>query len=174
MGSVHEPAYPPLGTKSSEGAMGAAFARPVSSRPHNMEPRHAVSASTPHEITRASQHSAEEHWSGDDSSAEEHELGQSAPSKRKRPLSVSCETCKARKVKCDRGAPSTSPILGQHHSTTYQPLTCLSRLRVVFEEQCSMCMCIVRHRVKSKLTICPLRPIFRGRNQDSALATAVS
>ncbi|KAI5860805.1 putative C6 transcription factor [Durotheca rogersii] len=46
--------------------------------------------------------------SGDENDQEEDHDSSGAvrPGKRKRPISVSCETCKQRKVKCDRGQPS--------------------------------------------------------------------
>ncbi|KAK7960903.1 C6 transcription factor [Apiospora saccharicola] len=46
--------------------------------------------------------------SGDDIDADDdqYEADSARPGKRKRPLSVSCELCKQRKVKCDRGQPS--------------------------------------------------------------------
>ncbi len=45
-----------------------------------------------------------DYWSGNDSGAEGEEKDGSR--KRKRPMSVSCELCKQRKVKCDRGQPT--------------------------------------------------------------------
>ncbi|KAI1331646.1 fungal-specific transcription factor domain-containing protein [Xylariaceae sp. FL0255] len=45
--------------------------------------------------------------SGDEDNGDDHESpGVVRNGKRKRPISVSCETCKQRKVKCDRGQPS--------------------------------------------------------------------
>ncbi|KAI9732895.1 MAG: hypothetical protein M1834_003835 [Cirrosporium novae-zelandiae] len=44
-------------------------------------------------------------WSGNDS-GDDPQTPQDADRKRKRPMSVSCELCKQRKVKCDRGQPS--------------------------------------------------------------------
>ncbi|KAJ3554668.1 hypothetical protein NPX13_g10554 [Xylaria arbuscula] len=45
--------------------------------------------------------------SADENDEEDHESpGAMRNGKRKRPISVSCETCKQRKVKCDRGQPS--------------------------------------------------------------------
>ncbi|KAK6822730.1 hypothetical protein PG987_014275 [Apiospora arundinis] len=46
--------------------------------------------------------------SGDDIDADDdqYEAESARSGKRKRPLSVSCELCKQRKVKCDRGQPS--------------------------------------------------------------------
>ncbi|KAF2713606.1 hypothetical protein K504DRAFT_487976 [Pleomassaria siparia CBS 279.74] len=62
-----------------------------------------------------------DNWSGGDSSGDEAPRSQSGASKRKRPLSVSCETCKTRKVKCDRGAPSCGWCLKNHSVCTYLP-----------------------------------------------------
>ncbi|KAF2677094.1 hypothetical protein K458DRAFT_320653 [Lentithecium fluviatile CBS 122367] len=65
----------------------------------------------------AQQSPADEHdWSGEGSSGEE-ERG----SKRKRPLSVSCEICKQRKVKCDRGQPSCGWCAKNHSTCVYLP-----------------------------------------------------
>jgi hypothetical protein len=61
-----------------------------------------------------------DNWSGE-SSGEEATRSQNGTSKRKRPLSVSCETCKTRKVKCDRGAPSCGWCLKNHSVCTYLP-----------------------------------------------------
>ncbi|KAJ4292564.1 hypothetical protein N0V90_009227 [Kalmusia sp. IMI 367209] len=58
---------------------------------------------------KLSQHSPTDEqdvWSGEGSSGDEATRSQSGAIKRKRPLSVSCEICKQRKVKCDRGQPS--------------------------------------------------------------------
>ncbi|KAK5171169.1 uncharacterized protein LTR77_004313 [Saxophila tyrrhenica] len=44
-----------------------------------------------------------EAWSGDDGTEDG---GDGRERKRRRPMSVSCETCKGRKVKCDRGQPN--------------------------------------------------------------------
>jgi hypothetical protein len=63
----------------------------------------------------------QDNWSGDASSADEANRSQSGSSKRKRPLSVSCETCKQRKVKCDRGQPSCGWCLKNHSPCTYLP-----------------------------------------------------
>ena len=61
---------------------------------------------SPNGTSKLSQHSPDAHsWSDEGSSGDEAvDRSQSGTSsKRKRPLSVSCETCKTRKVKCDRG-----------------------------------------------------------------------
>lgn len=77
--------------------------------------------------SKLSQHSPtadDEHdnWSGGEgSSADEANRSQSGAAKRKRPLSVSCETCKQRKVKCDRGQPSCGWCLKNHSQCTYLP-----------------------------------------------------
>lgn len=42
-----------------------------------------------------------EHWSGDESTGGDQEAHEGT-GKRKRPMSVSCELCKTRKVKCER------------------------------------------------------------------------
>ncbi|KAF2091020.1 hypothetical protein K490DRAFT_71288 [Saccharata proteae CBS 121410] len=69
------------------------------------EPDHPQS--NPHHFTKPSptdRSNADDNdnWSRDESSAGD----DNAPRKRKRPMSVSCELCKQRKVKCDRGQPS--------------------------------------------------------------------
>ncbi|KAF2017748.1 hypothetical protein BU24DRAFT_449354 [Aaosphaeria arxii CBS 175.79] len=82
---------------------------------------------SPDSNSKLSQHSPaadEDHdnWSGGEaSSADEANRSQSGASKRKRPLSVSCETCKQRKVKCDRGHPSCGWCLKNHSTCTYLP-----------------------------------------------------
>ncbi|KAI9880782.1 MAG: hypothetical protein M1830_000218 [Pleopsidium flavum] len=48
--------------------------------------------------------SPQDTWSGEESGGEAD--NQDGPRKRRRPMSVSCELCKQRKVKCDRGQPS--------------------------------------------------------------------
>jgi hypothetical protein len=62
-------------------------------------------------------------WSeGDDaSSADDGVKGPNGAVKRKRPLSVSCETCKQRKVKCDRGQPACGWCLKNNQACTYLP-----------------------------------------------------
>jgi hypothetical protein len=61
-------------------------------------------------------------WSGGEgSSADEVNRSQSGAAKRKRPPSVSCETCKQRKVKCDRGQPACGWCLKNHSQCTYLP-----------------------------------------------------
>lgn len=82
---------------------------------------------SPDSNAKLSQHSPtadddHDHWSaGEGSSADEGNRSQSGASKRKRPLSVSCETCKQRKVKCDRGQPSCGWCLKNHSVCTYLP-----------------------------------------------------
>ncbi|CEN61655.1 fungal-specific transcription factor domain-containing protein [Aspergillus pseudodeflectus] len=51
-------------------------------------------------------HSADESWSAVDSDTGLGQNGSSRGLKRRRPLTVSCELCKQRKVKCDRAQPS--------------------------------------------------------------------
>lgn len=55
-------------------------------------------------------HGDQDNWSGDESELDGGNVNGSRKRARKdsalRPLSVSCETCKLRKVKCDRGQPS--------------------------------------------------------------------
>lgn len=55
----------------------------------------------------AAEHREEEVWSGEDdlSEADDDGSGKRKRQKTSRPLSVSCELCKSRKVKCDRGVP---------------------------------------------------------------------
>lgn len=76
-----------------------------------------------HSPTVGDEHEHEhENWSGvEDSSADEANRSQTGASKRKRPLSVSCETCKQRKVKCDRGQPACGWCLKNHSQCTYLP-----------------------------------------------------
>ncbi|EDU47538.1 C6 transcription factor [Pyrenophora tritici-repentis] len=81
---------------------------------------------SPHGTAKLSNHSpADAHdWSGDEHSSDDdaNDRSQSGTSnKRKRPLSVSCETCKQRKVKCDRGAPACSWCLKNHSACVYLP-----------------------------------------------------
>jgi hypothetical protein len=82
---------------------------------------------SPDSNAKLSQHSPaadDDHdtWSaGEGSSADDAARSQTGASKRKRPLSVSCETCKQRKVKCDRGQPSCGWCLKNHSTCTYLP-----------------------------------------------------
>jgi len=78
--------------------------------------------------TKFSQHSPnlddeqdQDHWSAGDSSADDAGHDHKSSAKRKRPLSVSCETCKQRKVKCDRGQPSCGWCQKNNQSCTYLP-----------------------------------------------------
>ena len=78
---------------------------------------------SPDSHSKLSQHSPtadddHDNWSGDASSGDD---GGRAGSKRKRPLSVSCETCKQRKVKCDRGHPACGWCLKNQSQCTYLP-----------------------------------------------------
>ncbi|USP79164.1 uncharacterized protein yc1106_06438 [Curvularia clavata] len=79
---------------------------------------------SPNGTAKLSNHSPEQahDWSGDDRSSDDDRAGQSSASnKRKRPLSVSCETCKQRKVKCDRASPACSWCLKNHSPCVYLP-----------------------------------------------------
>ncbi|KAF2030514.1 C6 transcription factor-like protein [Setomelanomma holmii] len=79
---------------------------------------------SPNGTAKLSQHSPDAHsWSDEGSSGEEAvDRSQSgASSKRKRPLSVSCETCKTRKVKCDRGHPACGWCLKNSSACVYLP-----------------------------------------------------
>jgi hypothetical protein len=80
---------------------------------------------SPKQHAKLSQHSPPDdeadHWSGDGSSGDEGNHSQSGASKRKRPLSVSCETCKQRKVKCDRGQPACGWCMKNHSACLYLP-----------------------------------------------------
>jgi hypothetical protein len=88
-----------------------------------------VSPDTHSKPSQHSQHSPtqdddhdQEHWSaGEGSSADDAARSQSGAAKRKRPLSVSCETCKQRKVKCDRGHPACGWCLKNHSQCVYLP-----------------------------------------------------
>ncbi|KAF2820391.1 C6 transcription factor-like protein [Ophiobolus disseminans] len=62
-------------------------------------------------------------WSDEGSSGDEaNDRSQNGTSgKRKRPLSVSCETCKTRKVKCDRGHPACGWCLKNSSACIYLP-----------------------------------------------------
>src|SRR2546423_1562901 len=63
-----------------------------------------------------------DNWSqGDGSSGDDVGKAANGALKRKRPLSVSCETCKQRKVKCDRGQPSCGWCLKNNAACTYLP-----------------------------------------------------
>ncbi|KAF2637391.1 C6 transcription factor-like protein [Massarina eburnea CBS 473.64] len=71
---------------------------------------------------KLSQHSPtdeQDTWSAEASSADDNRSAGTL--KRKRPLSVSCETCKARKVKCDRGHPSCGWCTKNHSTCIYLP-----------------------------------------------------
>ena len=57
-------------------------------------------------------------WSGADASSPEG--AEEGSSKRKRPMSVSCELCKQRKVKCDRGQPSCGWCVKNSHVCEYK------------------------------------------------------
>jgi hypothetical protein len=82
---------------------------------------------SPETHTKLSQHSPtvdDEHdgWSAaEGSSGEEVNRSQNGAAKRRRPLSVSCETCKQRKVKCDRGQPSCGWCMKNHSQCIYLP-----------------------------------------------------
>lgn len=80
-------------------------------------------ASPSNGTSKLSHHSPEHDWTAEESSADEGgNRSQSGTSnKRKRPLSVSCETCKQRKVKCDRGAPACGWCLKNNSACTYLP-----------------------------------------------------
>ncbi|KAF1955412.1 C6 transcription factor-like protein [Byssothecium circinans] len=76
---------------------------------------------SPDGTAKLSQHSPgddHDNWSGEGSSDDNRSGG---ALKRKRPLSVSCETCKARKVKCDRGHPSCGWCTKNHSTCVYLP-----------------------------------------------------
>ncbi|KAJ4309552.1 hypothetical protein N0V94_008872 [Neodidymelliopsis sp. IMI 364377] len=61
-------------------------------------------------------------WSaGEDDSAEEAGRSQSGSKRKREKLSVSCETCKQRKVKCDRGHPACGWCLKNHSTCIYLP-----------------------------------------------------
>ncbi|CAI6339652.1 unnamed protein product [Periconia digitata] len=63
-----------------------------------------------------------DNWSAEGSSGDEASRSQNGgSSKRKRPLSVSCETCKQRKVKCDRGQPACGWCTKNHSVCVYLP-----------------------------------------------------
>ncbi|OAL54190.1 hypothetical protein IQ07DRAFT_629291 [Pyrenochaeta sp. DS3sAY3a] len=80
---------------------------------------------SPNGTSKLSHHSPDDghDWSADEgTSADEANRSQSgAPNKRKRPLSVSCETCKSRKVKCDRQTPACGWCLKNHSACIYLP-----------------------------------------------------
>ncbi|KAL4808450.1 fungal-specific transcription factor domain-containing protein [Aspergillus unguis] len=64
------------------------------------------SAPNPASYDQDKDHSADESWSAADSDTGLAQNGSSRGLKRRRPLTVSCELCKQRKVKCDRAQPS--------------------------------------------------------------------
>ncbi|KAG5984652.1 hypothetical protein E4U55_003873 [Claviceps digitariae] len=71
--------------------------------------RHGVAARGPSPTSASvfvSQHAEPESDSHSDDDQDHHDHGTTCSVKRKRPTSVSCELCKQRKVKCDRGQPS--------------------------------------------------------------------
>lgn len=65
----------------------------------NVSPK--VGSSPSHRV----EHRDEDDWSGDDDAEEDGSRQRKRP-RTSRPMSVSCELCKTRKVKCDRGHPS--------------------------------------------------------------------
>lgn len=75
----------------------------------------------------------QDQWSpAEASSADEANRSQSGMSKRKRPLSVSCETCKQRKVKCDRGHPACGwCVKNQSQVSSSRPLPALEARRLL-------------------------------------------
>ncbi|KAJ4358103.1 uncharacterized protein N0V89_002682 [Didymosphaeria variabile] len=78
---------------------------------------------SPESHAKLSQHSPtdeQDGWSGEGSSGDE-AIQASGATKRKRPLSVSCEICKQRKVKCDRGQPSCGWCVKNHSGCIYLP-----------------------------------------------------
>lgn len=60
-----------------------------------------------------------ENWSGDESGDGDDD-GDGDTKKRKRPMSVSCELCKQRKVKCDRGQPRCGWCLRNNQVCEYK------------------------------------------------------
>lgn len=92
--------------------------------PHGGQPS---SYASPDTTSKQSQHSGapdddHDNWSAAEaSSADDGNRSQAGAAKRKRPLSVSCETCKQRKVKCDRGHPACGWCLKNHSQCTYLP-----------------------------------------------------
>ncbi|KAJ4366112.1 hypothetical protein N0V83_007747 [Neocucurbitaria cava] len=76
---------------------------------------------SPDGTAKLSHHSPEEAWSAEESSADEAANRSQSGTKRKRPLSVSCETCKHRKVRCDRGTPACGWCLKNHSQCVYLP-----------------------------------------------------
>ncbi|KAK3388496.1 fungal-specific transcription factor domain-containing protein [Sordaria brevicollis] len=73
-----------------------------------------------HDPRNSSVYSDDGQQSGDDDE-NDHGNDQELPNgKRKRPLSVSCETCKTRKVKCDRGQPSCGWCTRNAHACEYK------------------------------------------------------
>ncbi|KAH6046543.1 hypothetical protein HBI54_082900 [Parastagonospora nodorum] len=79
---------------------------------------------SPNGTSKLSQPSPDAHsWSDEGSSGEDGvDRSQSGTAgKRKRPLSVSCETCKTRKVKCDRGHPACGWCMKNSSACVYLP-----------------------------------------------------
>lgn len=56
--------------------------------------------------SRGAEHKDDEEWSGEDDPEEDDGSRRRKRPRTSRPMSVSCELCKTRKVKCDRGQPS--------------------------------------------------------------------
>ncbi|KAK3317036.1 fungal-specific transcription factor domain-containing protein [Apodospora peruviana] len=71
---------------------------------YNGQPQQQSSPHSSHNPDNAESDDAQQSGDDDDDRDDHHELSRSG--KRKRPISVSCELCKQRKVKCDRGQPS--------------------------------------------------------------------
>ncbi|KAF2277850.1 uncharacterized protein EI97DRAFT_465967 [Westerdykella ornata] len=71
---------------------------------------------------RADDDNDHDQWSaGDASSGDDISRSQTGAAKRKRPLSVSCETCKQRKVKCDRSQPACGWCMKNRSQCIYLP-----------------------------------------------------
>ncbi|KAF2177638.1 hypothetical protein K469DRAFT_602427 [Zopfia rhizophila CBS 207.26] len=136
---------------------------------------------SPDSTAKLSQHSPiadddHENWSqGEGSSADEAHRSQNGASKRKRPLSVSCETCKQRKVKCDRGQPSCGWCLKNHSACTYLPRkkpglragygreleSRLDKLEALLQQQQNQISQLSNNQIPPVVTSPPDGPVFR-------------
>jgi len=96
------------GTSSSRDIMNVAVSATTHAKPYQ-SPSSSKPQHSPDGISEEPERDGDEegNWSGEESGQDQDGGGGGDSSKkRKRPMSVSCELCKQRKVKCDRGQPS--------------------------------------------------------------------
>lgn len=110
---------PRFAKKSSSLATSRVEARPTLHRQHGM------SSSTRSKDDISPSHVPEardddDGWSGEDDAEDEDDTRKRKRPRTGRPMSVSCELCKQRKVKCDRGHPSCGWCLRNNQSCEYK------------------------------------------------------